>query len=139
MGRPLLVDSNDQHRQKKRRFSSSPNTLASLPLNMLYTLATSDDRDFPRESVLYSGERQRDRRNERAVYFPSRRKKTRVYKVRAVVSNDWFLLSMSLPLPFYDRHEFRPFPRLRAPVPKVAESRDARPTESTFENPSNES
>ena len=137
MGRPLLVDSNDQHRQKKRRFSSSSNTLVSLPLNILYTLATSDDHDFPRES---SYTRMSDdgtigeTRESRAL---SSRRKNRVYtetsgSIKQLVSsfNEFTFI-------FTTGAKFRPF-LSNAPVPNRGKSRHA-PDRINVENPSNES
>lgn len=70
-------------------------------------------------------------RNERAVHFRLD-EKTVCTQPRAVVPNDWFLLPMSLLFTFTTGANFGPSLGSKRSLSRIAESRDARPTESTL-------
>lgn len=130
MGRPLLVDSNDQHRQKKRRFSSSSNTLDSFPLNMFYIHWLPRTIMTFRESrpILERATTGSEERESRAL---SSRRKKRVYTAR-MSRNDWVFSFNDFTFTFTTGANFVRLSAAKRSCPRIAESRDARLTESTL-------
>lgn len=135
MGRPLLVDSNDQHRQKKKE--------GSLPLQIHLILShlICYIHWLPRTIMTFREERATTGSEERESRALSSRRKHRVYTARAVVPNDWFFLLFLFQRVVTFSYLLRParifvrfFPG-NPPASRIAESRDARPTESTFVKP----
>lgn len=117
---------------EKRKFSYSPNTLDYFPFNTLYTLATSDDHDFPRKIVLSLDRATTGDPEERESRALSSRRKNRVYTAasgspkRLVFSSDEFTFT------FTTGANFGPSLGSKRSLYRIAESRDARPTESTL-------
>jgi len=124
---------------EKRKFSYSPNTLDYFPFNTLYTLATSDDHDFPRKIVLSLDRATTGDPEERESRALSSRRKNRVYTAASGSPKRLVFFFRWVYFYLYDRREFRSVPRQQTLlVQNRGKSRRA-PDRINVENPSNES